>query len=510
MNLNLPTTPIPDRVSLTGPLPANTRTTYAQLDGPGCIQHIWVVLSRPERLPFASRKAIIRIYFDDEPIPYVEAPVGDFFGVMHGLGWYPIDTHFLSAKAWIGYNCYFPMPFARSVRIEFEAGPEDNRAYIQVDWHRYPGQTLEEPRRFCARWRREMPTQSYGEEYLMLDADGPGQLLGFVYGVRLLDDTDRWSHGGAENIYIDGEGEHPAFLRGIGGEDTFGAGYGGALHPPETHHYAAMPYYVHDDVSEARPAQRLVGYRFFEKDTLPFQNSIHMRFGCMANDICSTTYWYQESPVRPFFTMPDWPQLLPGVELPRATHDLALPQSGQWWLCGPFANHHGQAMQATLPPETAFDPDASYDGLHTAESAWLTEGSRQHGRDRARWTRRAAHHGFVDFNHLFRPWGRGVGKTDTGAALARCTLHAPTATAATLHLAWDDHLTLRLNDDHFDLGHHYAFRSHSLPVQLRAGANTIVLKLSNEHGSNHGGWAFAFRAQTADGTVLTPRADDDE
>ena len=273
---------------------------------------------------------------------------------MHGLGWYPIDTHFLSAKAWIGYNCYFPMPFARSARIEFEAGPEDNRAYLQVDWHRYPGQTLQEPRRFCARWRREMPTQSYGEEFLMLDADGPGQLLGFVYGVRLLDDTDRWSHGGAENIYIDGEGEHPAFLRGIGGEDTFGAGYGGALHPPETHHYAAMPYYVHDDVGQARPAQRLVGYRFFEKDTLPFQRSIHMRFGCMANDICSTTYWYQESPVRPFFTMPDWPQLLPGVELPRNTHDLDLPASGEWWLCGPFANHDGQAMAATLPPETAF------------------------------------------------------------------------------------------------------------------------------------------------------------
>ena len=117
----------------------------------------------------------------------------------------------------------------------------------------------------------KMPTQRYGEDYLMLDADGPGQLLGFVYGVRLLDDTDRWSHGGAENIYIDGHGEHPVFLRGIGGEDTFGSGYGGALHPPETHHYAAMPYYLHEDVGEARPAQRLVGYRFFEKDTLPFR-----------------------------------------------------------------------------------------------------------------------------------------------------------------------------------------------------------------------------------------------
>ena len=52
---------------------------------------------------------VMRIFFDDEPVPHVEAPVGDFFGVMHGQDWYPIDNHFLSIKAWNGYNCYFPM-----------------------------------------------------------------------------------------------------------------------------------------------------------------------------------------------------------------------------------------------------------------------------------------------------------------------------------------------------------------------------------------------------------------
>ena len=31
-------------------------------------------LTRRTRLPLASRKAIIRIYFDEEPVPYVEAP----------------------------------------------------------------------------------------------------------------------------------------------------------------------------------------------------------------------------------------------------------------------------------------------------------------------------------------------------------------------------------------------------------------------------------------------------
>jgi len=120
---------------------------------------------------------------------------------------------------------------------------------MQIDWHRYPDQALEEPMRFSAQWRRELPTKRYDEDYLMLDADGPGRLLGFFYGVRLMDDQDRWSHGGGDNIYIDGEGEHLAYLRGIGGEDTFGTGYGGALHtPPETNLYQGMPYYVHEGV----------------------------------------------------------------------------------------------------------------------------------------------------------------------------------------------------------------------------------------------------------------------
>ena len=47
MNLHLLPSPVPDSVSITTPLPPNQRTAYAELNGPGCIQHIWVVLARP-------------------------------------------------------------------------------------------------------------------------------------------------------------------------------------------------------------------------------------------------------------------------------------------------------------------------------------------------------------------------------------------------------------------------------------------------------------------------------
>ena len=290
MNLNLPKVAVSDRVSRVQRIKVNERTTLANLEGPGCIRHIWATAGREGN----GRQVIIRIYFDEDPIPYIEAPFGDFFGVMHGLPWYPVNNRYLSVQSFSGYNCYFDMPFARSARIEMECGVGDSSTYLFVDWHRFPDQELEEPRRFCARWRREAPTERYGEDFLLLDADGPGQLVGFVYGVRLYDDTDRWSHGGGDNIYIDGEGDHPAYLRGIGGEDTFGSSFGGALHTPETHLYAGLPYYTHADVGQARPAQRLVGYRFFERDSIEFRKSIHVRFGAMQNDICATSYWYQE------------------------------------------------------------------------------------------------------------------------------------------------------------------------------------------------------------------------
>jgi hypothetical protein len=200
--LDLPDNSVPDRISAVRAIPPNTRVTWATLDGPGCIRHIWMTMNNPntaQEIRRTNRKIIIRIFFDDSPVPQVEAPVGDFFGLMHGVDYYDINNEFISVKAWSGYNCCFEMPFAKNARIEIETGEDRIPVYLQLDWHRYPGAELKEPRRFCASWRREMPTQRYGENFLMLDADGPGQLIGFFYGVRLIDNTDRWSHVGAES-----------------------------------------------------------------------------------------------------------------------------------------------------------------------------------------------------------------------------------------------------------------------------------------------------------------------
>ena len=46
MNLNLPKVAVPDRVSLVQRIKVNERTTIANLEGPGCIRHIWGTAGR--------------------------------------------------------------------------------------------------------------------------------------------------------------------------------------------------------------------------------------------------------------------------------------------------------------------------------------------------------------------------------------------------------------------------------------------------------------------------------
>lgn len=502
---------------------ANQRYVLAELKGPGAIRHMWIC---PSRAPGMNRKMVFRIYWDGEEKPSVEAPLGDFFGVCHSLQSYPINSLYLAVQHLNAYSCYFPMPFAKSARVELETGPDAPGAFhYHVNWHRYLS-PLTEPYRFHAAWRREFPAQSYGEEFTVLDAVGRGRLLGFVYGVRVYDGDDRWSHGGSENIYIDGEatgkgGIEPGFIRGSGGEDTFGAGYGGAMHQPESNLYTGIPYFVVEDFGgNPRPSPRLVGYRFFESDAIPFAQSLHFRFGCMANDICSTAYWYQTEPHRPFVRMPPWEKFAPGTELRRGETDLLVQtgastpgaplaggDDGEWWLCGPFENANGEAMTGLLPPEEGAkpDPEARYEGGFGPNSPWRKPRPLSLNQHMARWVRRRAFHGFVDFSHVFRPSTVGVGLAWPAAACAQTALISDRDTAATLYLSWHDQAVVRLNDEAArDLGTQVEFRQRVLEIRLKRGVNRLTLKLSNTLSKSGGGWCFAFRVLLPDGKVVVP------
>ena len=158
--LQLPERFTPARVTTSKALPPDTPVTLAQLEGPGCIRRIFAATVR-RPTPAHQRQIILRMFWDGADTPAVEAPLGDFFGQLHGLPPYALDSRYLTTQFHAGYTATFPMPFQHAARIEVEAGPsvEDAGILMQIDWHAYPSESPPTLLRFHVQFRREFPAR---------------------------------------------------------------------------------------------------------------------------------------------------------------------------------------------------------------------------------------------------------------------------------------------------------------------------------------------------------------
>lgn len=155
-------------------IPAGATATLAKMQGPGVIAHIWVTISAQDR--YFLRRILLRMYWDGEDNPSVEAPIGDFFGT--GFQYKQYFTPFVGMSSG-GYYTYFPMPFNTSARIEVvnETGQEINSFYYHIVYHKLTGPLDTSIAYFHASWRRE-PQTDPKKDYLILDAEGEGQYVG--------------------------------------------------------------------------------------------------------------------------------------------------------------------------------------------------------------------------------------------------------------------------------------------------------------------------------------------
>jgi hypothetical protein len=97
------------------PIEPGATLTLGELEGPGIITHIWFTIAHEAK--FYSRLMTLRVYWDGEKHPSVECPIGDFFGIGHG-----VDKAFMSLPIRVtsegkARNCYWRMPFRKSARI---------------------------------------------------------------------------------------------------------------------------------------------------------------------------------------------------------------------------------------------------------------------------------------------------------------------------------------------------------------------------------------------------------
>ena len=64
-------------------IPPGETLVLAELKGPGMISHIWNTINSKEYC--VSKQLVLRMYWDGEKDPSVVSPLGDFFGVGHGM-----------------------------------------------------------------------------------------------------------------------------------------------------------------------------------------------------------------------------------------------------------------------------------------------------------------------------------------------------------------------------------------------------------------------------------------
>jgi D-arabinan exo alpha-(1,3)/(1,5)-arabinofuranosidase (non-reducing end) len=191
------------------------KKTYCELEGPGEIRHIWWTIMGDDRR--FGRTLILRIYYDDSPIPSVETPIGDFFAAGNGMQanvqTYPIEVTSFGRSL----NSYWRMPFKKKFRLELEhQGHGSLCVYNQIDWmkkKKLPKDTLY----FHARYHQEASPPPRFTTYKIFDGKGEGQFVGVVLSSQNI--MASWFGEADDRYYIDGEKE-PSLI-GTGTEDYF-------------------------------------------------------------------------------------------------------------------------------------------------------------------------------------------------------------------------------------------------------------------------------------------------
>jgi D-arabinan exo alpha-(1,3)/(1,5)-arabinofuranosidase (non-reducing end) len=277
---------------------AGETVTLMDVDGPGTIQHIWMV----EGL---SRASILRFYWDNEPTPSVEVPVPDFFAVGHEM-FARVNSQVVIVNPANALNCYWPMPFRRHARITFSnEGPKDLELLaFQINYALAP--IPKQAGYFHAQWRRADTSQQ--NPYVILDGvRGKGRYAGTF--LAWTQRTKGWFGEGEIKFFMDGDGKFPTIC-GTGTEDYFCGSYGFQTPYSTAYTGTVLPADADHD-----PPNYWSLYRWHILDPICFDKDLKVtiqalgwgsdgKYKLLSDDIASVAYWYQAEPHAPFPLLP--------------------------------------------------------------------------------------------------------------------------------------------------------------------------------------------------------------
>ena len=220
--------------------------TVLDAAGPGLISHMWFTVASPD--PEHLKALVLRAYWDGEPTPSVETPLGDFFGL--GLGeYYRYQSLPLSVGSDKALNSFFPMPFQKHARITVtnEGSLKVDAFYFNIDYRAYSHSLPPDALYFHAQYRQANPNHGTTDQwtsngdpsvndrknltgegnYIWMEAQGRGHYVGVT--MSILQNQDDWWGEGDDMFFIDGEAK-PS-INGTGSEDYFLGAWSFGDHP---------------------------------------------------------------------------------------------------------------------------------------------------------------------------------------------------------------------------------------------------------------------------------------
>ncbi|MCP1101498.1 DUF2961 domain-containing protein [Lachnospiraceae bacterium PAL113] len=296
--------------------------TLAEIEGAGIINHIWVTVDNKttDADCFVLRDLVIRMYWDDEDVPSVESPLGDFFccGFARECNVNSLPIAVIPNR---GFNSYFQMPFHSKAKITLENQHENEipAFFYQIDYNLHDS-LPEDIAYFHAKWRRQRIT-NIGEDYVIVDGiKGKGHYVGTYIALSTLERY--WWGEGEVKFFLDGDDPYPTIC-GTGMEDYFGGSWsfahqelGKTVEQTYNSMYLGYPYYSKNDELIHNPYHNddcppMRGfYRWHIEDPIYFEEDLKVTVQQIGvsykglferqDDLASVAYWYQSEPHCPF------------------------------------------------------------------------------------------------------------------------------------------------------------------------------------------------------------------
>jgi D-arabinan exo alpha-(1,3)/(1,5)-arabinofuranosidase (non-reducing end) len=281
-------------------LPAGQSTSLVSLQGPGAIRAMRIFME--PRTPETLRAVRLRVFYNGDKKPSIDAPIGDFFGSgIEDHQWKSLLLGQIDGE----FYTYMPMPFEKEVRIELlydSLGGVRPQSRItlrsSIEW--LPMKKWDaDLGYFHALWNREMKTRDR-VNYTFLRAHGRGHLVGTLqYCDTPKDIRAPFYFEGDEQTYADSM----LALHGTGSEDYYNLGWyaleRGFCKAGDFPYHGGLYYNL----------RTLAAYRFHLNDPVVFDNVIHhtMQHGGtdeVEADYASVAFWYQDLPADPLPGLP--------------------------------------------------------------------------------------------------------------------------------------------------------------------------------------------------------------